>query len=250
MSKDYPWINEGGIDYVEVNNLVNPPNPANAGKVIGVGEDGKAALIEGGGGGGSSDVVIAKLEYDEYTDMYTITPNYSELVGAVEAGKTVLLTYDVQRDEGNVSLSFAEVFSFNEGEDEDFFACNIYTGGERYFVYCTAEIASVDVYPYPYIPVNVAFDISNGVVNNVYFSKQFAQLSDEEQTSEAIDGVMLPIIATVTKRSEPPEFVGKAICFYDTYSSKYTVTFINGNYVYEFSITGNETTSGSRIALV
>ena len=51
MSNEYPWINEGGIDYVEVNNLVNPPNPANAGKVVGVGEDGKAALVEGGGGG-------------------------------------------------------------------------------------------------------------------------------------------------------------------------------------------------------
>lgn len=59
MSKDYPWINEGGIDYVEVNNLVNPPNPANAGKVIGVGEDGKAALVEGESGGGLPEVTDA-----------------------------------------------------------------------------------------------------------------------------------------------------------------------------------------------
>lgn len=49
-SNEYPWINEGGIDYVEVNNLVNPPNPANAGKVVGVGEDGRATLVESGGG--------------------------------------------------------------------------------------------------------------------------------------------------------------------------------------------------------
>lgn len=43
-------INPDGIDFVDVDKLVNPPDASNAGKVIGIGEDGKAALIEVGGG--------------------------------------------------------------------------------------------------------------------------------------------------------------------------------------------------------
>lgn len=43
-------INPGGIDYAEVDNLINPPNSANAGKTIVIDEDGKPTLGEGGGG--------------------------------------------------------------------------------------------------------------------------------------------------------------------------------------------------------
>lgn len=86
MSNEYPWINENGIDYVEVNNLVNPPNPANAGMVVGVGEDGKAALVEGGSGGGlvycnlhfknsgggGYSVTSCDMTYDEIKSNYDI----------------------------------------------------------------------------------------------------------------------------------------------------------------------------------
>lgn len=60
-------INPGGIDYVEVNNLVNPPNVSNKGKVVGIGDDGRATLIDGGGGGGLPEVTS-----DDNGDVLTV----------------------------------------------------------------------------------------------------------------------------------------------------------------------------------
>lgn len=58
-------INPGGIDYAEVDNLINPPNPANAGKAIVIDEDGKPTLGEGGGGGGGGSIgVLYMLEIE------------------------------------------------------------------------------------------------------------------------------------------------------------------------------------------
>lgn len=114
MNKDYPWINEGGIDYVEVNNLVNPPNPANAGKVVGVGEDGKAVLVEGGGGTGGlpevtdaddgkvltvdggewtavmPDRIILEGEIDE-NDQLALPMTYNEIFSALNQKKQVII---------------------------------------------------------------------------------------------------------------------------------------------------------------
>lgn len=54
-----PWINENGIDFVEVNNIVNPPDKTNAGKVVGIDEDGRCSLVDGGSGGGLPEVTDA-----------------------------------------------------------------------------------------------------------------------------------------------------------------------------------------------
>ena len=59
MNNNKPWINENGIDFVEVNNIVNPPDKTNAGKVIGIGEDGRCSLVDGGSGGGLPEVTDA-----------------------------------------------------------------------------------------------------------------------------------------------------------------------------------------------
>lgn len=61
-------INPNGIDYSEVTDLVNPPNAANAGKTIVIGEDGKPTLGEGGGGGGSVGVLYASGAEPAQTD--------------------------------------------------------------------------------------------------------------------------------------------------------------------------------------
>lgn len=54
-----PWINENGIDFVEVNNIVNPPDKENAGKVVGIDENGRCKLIDVESGGEPPEVTDA-----------------------------------------------------------------------------------------------------------------------------------------------------------------------------------------------
>ena len=79
-------INPGGIDYAELTDLVNPPNPANAGKTIVIDESGKPTLGEGGGGGGIEFLTIP------------ITNVFDQEVSDIEANIAVI--------KGNTSLTF------------------------------------------------------------------------------------------------------------------------------------------------
>lgn len=142
-------INPGGVDYIEVNSLVNPPNTANAGKVIGIGEDGKAALVEGGGGGGggAEPVYLYVLDHpvesddtlppipEEYAGYHweiseffmgvSLTENgtalkFAELLEIVKSGSPLIgvSSGDIGQKFGNVySFEYAEnVYQYNDEE--------------------------------------------------------------------------------------------------------------------------------------
>lgn len=128
-------INPGGIDYAEVDNLINPPNPANAGKTIVIDETGKPTLGEGGGGGVNMiriyavDMPDTDPAMEEFPDVTTwekspdgyglsLTENgealsYSEIVALIENNPTAIFYYSgVSLIEGDGKQTEHSVDSF------------------------------------------------------------------------------------------------------------------------------------------
>ena len=180
MSKEYPWINEGGIDYVEVNNLVNPPNPANAGKVVGVGEDGRATLLESGGGTGGlpevteeddgdvltvvdgawgkaepqsgEPVVLYAVEAADTDPAFELFPDVDEWTNDVYSG--VSLTPDGE------PLTFSELVELIEGGN--LFIIQITAEPAKYYSYPTGAYIHTGEYDGGYVITAEIIDNFNG----------------------------------------------------------------------------------------
>lgn len=85
-------INPGGIDYAEVDNLINPPNPANAGKTIVFDENGKPTLGEGGGGGGGETAYLSYTSIGGTRSNFECSMSYDEISQILIDGGQVLVS--------------------------------------------------------------------------------------------------------------------------------------------------------------
>lgn len=114
----------------------NLPEPtiADAGKVLGVDDQGKYALVEGGGGG---SVVTLNVLYDEVADDYYINTNYNTLKSYMESGTPVVIieSIDTEDEKATQHNALVGLIYFNDIINEDI-------GYRAFFGVSTQAIAS------------------------------------------------------------------------------------------------------------